>query len=287
MSPNRDSQAKVTLEDLLRLKRCERPPAEFWARFERELRQKQLAALVVRQSWWQRRPRVLRGMARLHLPLGATAVLALTLFTLHYYEPVDPHVAMSDRGDEALAPASVELANPVAARDSDRAVASGHALASAAEASSAQVAEADSSAAVPAPTAAASSAGSRPWLDGAAGEVRQPLTPSARYIAANLAAAEAAEPELVSATLGPTRGFQARVIPVRTEVMNNLTAPVPGRAMRNNRLASYQGADSGYLPDPALSTSGRERLSRYLSDTALNESISRLGLRGDSLSFKF
>jgi len=41
--------SRVTLEDLLCLKRAERPPPEFWSEFERELRQKQLAALVERR----------------------------------------------------------------------------------------------------------------------------------------------------------------------------------------------------------------------------------------------
>ena len=34
----------VTLEDLLRVKRAEQPPAEFWTDFERGMRAKQLAA---------------------------------------------------------------------------------------------------------------------------------------------------------------------------------------------------------------------------------------------------
>ena len=35
-------KATVTLEDLLRVKRAEQPPAEFWAEFERGMRTKQL-----------------------------------------------------------------------------------------------------------------------------------------------------------------------------------------------------------------------------------------------------
>ena len=30
----KDKERKIAVEDLLRLKRAERPPAEFWARFE-------------------------------------------------------------------------------------------------------------------------------------------------------------------------------------------------------------------------------------------------------------
>jgi len=45
--------AKLSIEDLLKLKRAEKPAAEFWVRFERELQQKQLQALV-RPSRWER-----------------------------------------------------------------------------------------------------------------------------------------------------------------------------------------------------------------------------------------
>ena len=41
---NQENKRPVTLEDLLRLKRAERPAAEFWVRFDRELRAKQEAA---------------------------------------------------------------------------------------------------------------------------------------------------------------------------------------------------------------------------------------------------
>src|SRR5262245_42366635 len=72
---NRDSKRPVTLEDLLSLKRAERPPAEFWTRFERDLRAKQLAALVEKRPWWQSMPRLFAGFSRYHLPIGATAVV--------------------------------------------------------------------------------------------------------------------------------------------------------------------------------------------------------------------
>jgi hypothetical protein len=45
---------RPTLEELLRFKRAERPAPEFWAEFDRGLRQKQLAALVKRPQGWAR-----------------------------------------------------------------------------------------------------------------------------------------------------------------------------------------------------------------------------------------
>ncbi len=70
---------KVTLDELLRLKRAERPSVDFWAGFERELRAKQLAALVGRPAWWSVSwARVRAAMVRVVVPLGATAALVLT-----------------------------------------------------------------------------------------------------------------------------------------------------------------------------------------------------------------
>ncbi|HEV8073184.1 MAG TPA: hypothetical protein VGP21_03545 [Opitutaceae bacterium] len=74
---------KVTLEDLLRLKRAERPPAEFWAQFDRELQAKQLAALVGKKRWWHSAARTLTRFS--YLPLGATAALAFAFMVTHQY----------------------------------------------------------------------------------------------------------------------------------------------------------------------------------------------------------
>lgn len=72
---------KPTLEELLRVKRAERPPAEFWKRFEDELRAKQLAAIVAPRPWWRslavfvpgRRASALAGV-------GAAVVVALAAY---------------------------------------------------------------------------------------------------------------------------------------------------------------------------------------------------------------
>lgn len=79
-----DTNRKITVEDLLSLKRAERPPAEFWASFDSELRAKQLAAIVARRSPWDGLPRIFAAVGRHHLPFGAVAVLALTLAGIHY-----------------------------------------------------------------------------------------------------------------------------------------------------------------------------------------------------------
>ena len=77
----------IQIEDLLRLKRAERPPAEFWSEFDRQLRAKQLAAIVAKRPWWQRVPNLFSGFTRYHLPLGAAAVVAVTFISLRDDRP--------------------------------------------------------------------------------------------------------------------------------------------------------------------------------------------------------
>jgi hypothetical protein len=79
-----DTNRKITVEDLLSLKKAERPPAEFWASFESELRAKQLAVIVGRKSWRDALPRIFTAAYRYHLPFGAVAALALTWAGIHY-----------------------------------------------------------------------------------------------------------------------------------------------------------------------------------------------------------
>jgi hypothetical protein len=78
---------KITLEDLLRFKRTERPSAEFWTQFDRELQAKQLAALVGKKRWWHSTARTITRFS--YLPLGAAAALAFALIAAHpYLSPV-------------------------------------------------------------------------------------------------------------------------------------------------------------------------------------------------------
>lgn len=80
MTPQSDS--RVTLEQLLRLKRTERPSAEFWTQFEQELRAKQLAAIVEKRPWWSGFGRVGSVLRRSGMPLGAVAAVSVALLGL-------------------------------------------------------------------------------------------------------------------------------------------------------------------------------------------------------------
>ncbi len=77
--PTPNHPRKITLEELLRLKRHERPGAEFWSRFDRELNEKVWRTLVQppvpaprRLSNW-----LLRGMG--WMAAGAVSVFAVAL----------------------------------------------------------------------------------------------------------------------------------------------------------------------------------------------------------------
>jgi hypothetical protein len=115
-----ESKRPIQIEDLLRLKRAERPPAEFWTEFDRQLRAKQLAAIVAKRPWWQRVPNLFTGFTRYHLPLGAAAVLAVTFITLR--EPRSKGAPESEVPPvRQRATASVESHAPVAFASTTRA----------------------------------------------------------------------------------------------------------------------------------------------------------------------
>ncbi|MEO6246515.1 MAG: hypothetical protein ABIQ12_13860, partial [Opitutaceae bacterium] len=88
-----EGKRNVAVEDLLQLKRAERPPSDFWGRFERELRAKQLSALLVRRPWWHRLPSVAPFLVRHRILIGASGVLAMSLMSLQSSRSPGPAVA--------------------------------------------------------------------------------------------------------------------------------------------------------------------------------------------------
>lgn len=82
---------RVTIEELLRVKRAELPTPEFWSIFEQDLRAKQLAAIIEPRPWWitLRLPQIARTMVCLQVPMGAVAVLALGFIVVQQtYSPL-------------------------------------------------------------------------------------------------------------------------------------------------------------------------------------------------------
>jgi len=95
MSDPTPNKPKVTLEDLLRLKRHERPKPEYWARFDRELNEKVWRTLVQpaesRWGWFTAfSQKHLRWMAA-----GAVSVLTLALAWPGHYVMTPNHTTVA------------------------------------------------------------------------------------------------------------------------------------------------------------------------------------------------
>lgn len=265
-----DQRPKVTIEDLLRLKRAERPGAEFWSNFERELRQKQLSALLDKRPWWQEMPQFFARRA--YLPLGATAILAFTLVSVRYSSPspvaqLDPIPADSapvvTHGKEIALTAAVStpVSSPLINRNASTVSRDNIPSVAAAVEPSAE-AGADNRAT----TASAPVASERP---------------SARSIAANLAHLEQADPDLMNVVLNGRLSTPVRVHPVSAPDIE-LASLSAGAVKRSRILANYN--ERQLNPEPTAPDIVRERLSRRLGDTDYADRFSRIGLKGDQVS---
>ncbi len=86
MPESSDSRkTRVTLEQLLRLKRSERPDPSFWDEFDRGFQQRRLAALVAVTPWYARAARVAMVVLRRTAPVGAAgAALAAGFLALNH-----------------------------------------------------------------------------------------------------------------------------------------------------------------------------------------------------------
>jgi hypothetical protein len=282
MIPN--EKRPVSVEDLLQLKRAERPAPEFWERFDRELRAKQLAALVGKRPWWRDLPSRFAGFRRYHLPLGATAALAITFVTVRDYEPAGIERTASrvvaaqvntatSNGHGEYAPPMRDPGTPRAAgheRDTGTSDDAWHAV--------------DTREALDSAPDTGVAAGRIPpdiSLILASGTVAETqLTPSARSIAANLAAAEAVEPAVVRRLLGLSHSFEAGHSGIRTaiEPLQQMTSPA------EVRLARF---DSPMARTSSLETPSRkdDRVARDID--VYERAARRIGGGGDRLTVKF
>lgn len=275
MNEPRRTRPQVTVEDLLRLKRAERPPSDFWNDFERELRVKQLAAIVEPRPWWAPLIRIHSRFARYQMPVGATAILALTLVTVREYRLPEAEasfvpVAPVARLDAMPGPA-VELPGQVLADD---------------VAANASTALTDDEAGERRAESFPDGLAQRlPMLGGAEAMVAVD-TPSARSIAANLAAVKASEPELAR-FLDHLAGLESR------SELNRSPAVDPLVNMQSPSDARRARVLSTALPNAATGSSDiserryQPRLARDLTDERLYERVSRIDLEGKRLAINF
>ncbi len=276
MMPENNEKPKISLEDLLSLKRAERPPEDFWDSFQHEFHVRQRAAAIEPKRWWFVLPRLFAGMARYQMPIGATAVLAVTFLSFREYSEPGFEVAYTAAPLVAAIEAPALVEKPMAEVDTQFAVTTKseslvrHAPVPATE----SVADAETMAISPMVVWAGVSAVTAAALA---------ESPSARSIAANLAAVEA-ESGSMSRLLGvPELSLPSNS--VKQEPLTQVSLPDDSR----DRLFAYQpnAAKVGTENDSGDGPDIQSRLASRLSDDLLYDSVRRVTAGGDRLTLKF
>jgi hypothetical protein len=280
------------LEELIRLKRAERPPQEFWSEFENELRRKQLAAIVDKRPWWRRVSAI--NLARLSMPAGAAAILAFTLFAYR-----DSFVSAPDSAAEIVMAAPAATAGQVSVETGQ--LVSTNERAGDVSAEAVPHASADTGE-IPARSGKEHSYASAmmqdiPLLDDSDVRVAQveKETSLAQLIMGlesehsvsarphfELAGSALEIPSVVS-QLGERTASANASAPV--DSLSRLASAMDGRRAR--LLVSVDAQERGTFGDNPRVARTRDRIASRLDERALSDSISRLGVNGDSVSIKF
>lgn len=270
---SRPSSKHISLEELLRLKQAERPSAEFWTQFEQDFRTKQLAAAVEKRRWWDAIPQAFAGLPRLQIPLGATAILAVTFLTVREYRQpeIEPGIVPSSAPMVVAETAAASVLVGESAESAD----------SPATPVRFAVESAPSLASVPGADMESVATG---WDLNELMEQRarsSELSPSARSIAANLAVAAELEPELARFIEGQSPSL--RLTSAR-EPLADVASP---RDVRRNRLFAYLGEPANTAGSDEEITVVRERIASRLSEDQLYDQVRRIGGGADRLTLKF
>jgi hypothetical protein len=271
----------VAIEDLLRLKRTERPLPAFWSEFDRSLRAKQLAALVAKRPWWHSLPSPLALISRHRVPFGAAAAFAFTVLAVREYRASAP-ASIVPAGDFVVqTPATVASQPSVAVEGSPLAVvASGRAV-TAPEVSPIEsitvVATAGPNVEAIAPTLAA--------LSHAPETVPAATASVASQASISLGRVPRGSDIVVPARLAAAGAtFEARPAPAVRAVVDPLQQMTPpGESRRNARLLAAMASPVSVPP----ASRGSERAASRISEETLYEQVSRFGARGDRFNVKF
>ena len=269
-----------SLDDLFALKRSEKPSPEFWDNFQAEFHVRQRAAAVEPKRWWFVLPRIMVGLSRYQMPVGAAAVLAVTFLSFREYREPGLEIAYT-----LTAPVQSE---PNAAFEV-RMEASDLVAVSAPEAASANVEEMSTLLQRSGATDGASPVSLSPmvvWAGVAANRsdsMMSDLSPSERSIAANMAVVRAEQPQL-SHFMGGSQIQLTTSAPV-ADPLSDVSLPTSAREPlfaykpAGSEVAQADGDESG--PDI------HSRIASRLSDDLLYDSVRRLTAGGDRLTLKF
>ena len=272
----------ITIEDLLRLKRAERPPAEFWTTFDRELRAKQLSALVGKRPWWQNFPKAFPRLFRYRIPLGASAVIALTLISLRHDRP-SPAIQEAIPSETASA-AIVEIASSpaVTAAPGVQEVV----VAKPMERSLVAATEPLNEVTLDAAAIPQTSSVARPVVALGGGmkidRVVETASPSTLEIVPSLTGVRSSEPAVSRTLLAQNQGFEARPVATHAAVEPLQQMTPPGESRRSRFLTamvSTASSESSYR--------ATERAASRIADERLYDQIPRFGARGDRVNLKF
>jgi hypothetical protein len=269
-----ERKPKVTLEDLLLIKRAERPPADFWPEFERTLRTKQLAAIVETRPWW-RNVATRKSLVRVWVPLSATALVAMTFASFRgFRSQVGPSEAVA-----AVAPNRLVAVATSSEALSDRASEPG------------EISD-------PTPVAmavVASSVGethaevndtSSPVAQGADAKSAESKNFAIQAFAPNSVIEVLAQPTFVQ-MLGRAISVTSHTSTPRAPIEEPLAQVATPRDNRRARLLAYAVTFDPHAADSSDAVRSRERITHRLSDDAVYDSITRLGVNGNRLSIKF
>lgn len=283
----------VSIDDLLHLKRAERPAPEFWNEFDRQLRAKQLAALVEKRPWWHGlRESVLR-VGRYHVAAGAAAALTVVVISNReklFHEAPTSGVVATQEATQAPLPLVSASGGEVRIASSGVDQTNGEVLAVervVISTPAGAVRESSSESRLGLVTAARSeSTDALSAVEAITGALSEeaPASPSARFIAANFAAAQAADSAPVT-VFASAQGFESRAMPARggmvIDPLQNVA--LPGEARRSPRflaaMVSFQGD----------SNAGRatEKVANRISQEELYEQVRRFGTRQGGFNMKF
>jgi hypothetical protein len=286
-------QGKVTIEDLIRLKRCERPPVEFWADFDRQMREKQLAAIVKKRPsvWsWSR-----VWLTRVGVPIGAAAAFAFAFVTVKQHRssgseavtavPLHSSAPVATQSDRSQSNADLAQTREEAPALPSRSEA--YAQADAAPSSTVEDSTDRGSALDTADTSKQmatdenNSSSSRPDRS----DFIAPGLSMASARAGMMAASETSEPEFIQAL--QRSGVEVRPLPGKVPSVEPLTQVTTPKDARRAKLLAYISSSAGHSSEASGALRSRERITSHLQEQALYDSISRLGLNADRVSIKF
>lgn len=281
MKSDNEKPKQVSLDDLFALKRAERPSDEFWENFQRELHVRQRAEAIEPKRWWFALPRVFAGFARYQMPIGATAVLAVTFLSFRDYSEPGFEVAYPETVTPTVqAPATLDPVEPTSMEQ----------VAAIQMSDEMEIAEISTPEVVmEVPSVREVSVELAPMVVWAgpslSAENMVPATPSPseRSIAANLARVEA-EQFQVGRLLGEPQVDLAAAI-TKSETLGKVTVPAPTR----ERLFVYQAPTDDFSME-AERPAGRDThslIARRISQDELYDSVSRVSADGDRLTLKF